>query len=260
MKLRALALLALLLATPAAARADGLSFSTPQRLPHGDPKSADYLSGGEPSIAFDPAGDGHLYVTAPQFIPTGVNEGGNVILGALGLGSASPTNSATGIGYWASDDHGRTWPRSGNTGVPNGGGDSDVAVLPDHSVLAADLAAADTAICISSNFAKSFDNCANGITTNQQGPENDREWLTPAGGKTVYLTYHDFAAGFPIIERSDDGGKSFAPCGTVIDPGGPAAQTYTPQRGTLVSKPVVRKDGTAYVEFTTPAQPAPPVA
>src|SRR4051794_19323553 len=259
MKVRLLLLLACALVAAAVAAdgalADALQFAAPTLLPHGDPKKPDYLSGGEPSIAFDPAGDGHLYVTAPQFIPTGVNGACN----QAGVG-CSPTNSQTGVGYWASDDHGATWPRSGNTGVPNGGGDSDVVVLPEHSVLAADLAAADTAICISSDFAKSFDNCANGLTTNQQGPENDREWLTPAGGKTVYLTYHDFAAGFPIIERSDNGGTSFSPCGTVIDPGGPAAQTYTPQRGTLVSKPVVRKDGTAYVEFTTPAQPAPPVA
>src|SRR4051794_3461424 len=252
--LLSLGLVTLLVAAGAdSALADGLQFGAPLLLPHGTPNKPDYLSGGEPSIAFDPNGDGHLYVTAPQFIPTGVNHACNQII------ECSPTNSPTGIGYWASDDHGASWPRSGNTGTANGGGDSDVVVLPDHSVLAADLTAADTAICISSDFAKSFDNCSNGLTTNQQGPENDREWLSPAGGKTVYLTYHDFTAGFPIIERSDDGGRTFSPCGTVIDPGGPAAKNYTPQGGTLVSKPVIGKDGSVYVEFTTPDQNASPV-
>ena len=75
----------------------------------------------------------------------------------------------------------------------------------------------------------------------------------------LYLTYHDFAGGFPIIERSTDGGRTFTPCGTIIDPGGPAAQNYTPTGGTLVSKPVIGKDGTVFVEFTEPDGASPPV-
>src|SRR5438067_1841607 len=96
-----------LLAAPAALAA-GLQFSPPLLLPHGDPKGADYLSGGEPTLAFDPTGDGHTYVTAPQFIPTGVNHACN----QTGILTCSSTNSPTGIGYWASDDHGTSWPRS----------------------------------------------------------------------------------------------------------------------------------------------------
>src|SRR5437764_1428128 len=46
-------------------------------------------------------------------------------------------------------------------------------------------------------------------------------------------------------------GQSFSPCGNLIDPGGPAAQTYNPGDGTLVSKPVVGPDGSVYVEFST---------
>src|SRR3954447_21639087 len=87
-----------------------LQFSAPLQLPHGDPTKPDYLSGGEPSLAFDPNGDGHVYVTAPQFIPTGVNNGCNQLGSLIGL-SCGPTNSPTGIGYWASDDRGDTWPR-----------------------------------------------------------------------------------------------------------------------------------------------------
>jgi hypothetical protein len=252
-----LTLFVLLVAGAPEALADGLSFTAPQQLPHGDPTKPDYLSGGEPSLAFDPNGDGHVYVTAPQFIPTGANNACNQLGPPLGIPSlCSPTNSPTGIGYWASDDGGRSWPRSGNTGTANGGGDSDVAVLPDHTVLAADLEAADAAVCLSHDFAKTFDNCNSGITSDHTGPENDREWLTVAG-KTVYLSYHDFTAGIPIIERSDDGGKSWQPCGNIIDPS--VATTYTPQGGTLVAKPVVGKDGTVYVEFITPDSAAPPV-
>src|SRR5438309_694324 len=125
--------------------------------------------------------------------------------------------------------------------------------IPRILLPAAALEAAATDICTSKDYAKTFPDCDGGIATNQQGPENDREWLT-RGTKPgeVYLTYRDFAGGFPIIERSTDGGQTFSPCGTIIDPAGPAAKNYTPAGGTLVSKPIVGPDGTVYVEFTTP--------
>ena len=119
----------------------------------------------------------------------------------------------------------------------------------------ADLEAAATDICTSHDFGKTYLDCDNGLATNQQGPENDREWLTRGPGGVLYLTYHDFAGGFPIIERSTDGGHTFAPCGTIIDPTGPGGANYTPAGGTLVSKPVIGSDGTVYVEFTSPTPP-----
>src|SRR4051794_7543798 len=245
----ALATAAAALALTAPAAHAQLAFGPPQQLQHGDPKTHPYYSGGEPSIAFDPNGDGHVYVTAPQFIPTGLDN-------AVGQGP----DSNVGVSVWSSSDHGQSFPLNVLTGAANGGGDSDVEVLQDHTVLAADLEAAATDICTSKDFGKTFPDCQNGLVTNQQGPDNDREWLT-RGTKPgeVYLTYHDFAGGFPIIERSTDGGQSFAPCGTIIDPAGPAAQNYTPSGGTLVSKPVIGKDGTLYVEFATPDENAPPV-
>ena len=246
MTMRSLLLsLACLLALAAPASAD--LFANPTQLPNGDPNAHPYYSGGEPSIAFDPNGDGHVYVTAPQGIPTAA-------------GGATGGDTTQGIAFWGSGDHGQSFPTVRNTGSGNGGGDSDVEVLGDHTVLAADLEAAAAAICISKDFGNTFDNCKGGVTSNQQGPENDRQWLT-RGTKPgeVYLTYHDFAGGFPIIEKSTDGGQNFSPCGTIIDPGGPAAKNYTPAGGTLVSKPVVAPDGTIYVEFTTPDQTAPPV-
>ena len=231
------------------AAAGSLSFTPPQQLPHGNPQAHPYYSGGEPSIAFDPSGDGHVYVTAPQGIPAVV-------------GAVAGADASQGVAFWGSADHALSFPTFQNTGSAIGGGDSDVAVLPDqhHTVLVADLEAVAAAICTSQDFGQTFSDCNGGLATNQQGPENDREWLTP-GTKPgeVYLTYHDFAAGFPIIERSSDGGQTFTPCGTIIDPSGPAAQTYTPQGGTLVSKPIVAPDGTVYVEFTTPDQTASPV-
>jgi hypothetical protein len=245
---KVLVVLVAALALPSAARAGSLSFTTPLQLPHGDPNVHPRYGGGEPSIAFDPAGDGHVYVTAPQGIPA--------VLGPL-VGAG---DSSTGVGYWASADGGKTWPVSGTTGTLNGGGDSDVEILPDHTVLVADLEALDAAICTSKDFAHTFPDCNGGITSNHQGPDNDREWLT-RGTKPgeVYLTYHDFAGGLPIIEHSTDGGKTFAPCGSIIDPLGPAAKTYTPLGGTLVAKPMVAPDGTIFVEFATPDLIANPV-
>jgi hypothetical protein len=228
---------AIALVTAATASADPLSFTSPQKLPA--------FAGGEPSLAFDPNGTGDTYVTAPQGIPTAA--GAPLVGGPL-----------KGVGFWGSHDGGHTFPEVVNTGSGTGGGDSDVEVATDHTVFVADLEATAAAICISSDRGKTFPNCQQATTTNQQGPENDREWITRGTKGELYLTYHDFTAGFPIIEKSTDGGQTFAPCGTIIDPSGPAAQTYTPEGGTLVSKPVVGADGTIYVEFTTPDQAASP--
>ena len=78
---------AALLLAAAGASAARLSFSVPAQLPHGDPHGTPYLAGGEPSLAFDPAGDGHVYVTAPQGIPAAVG-------GVLG-------GNSQGVAYWA---------------------------------------------------------------------------------------------------------------------------------------------------------------
>jgi hypothetical protein len=228
-----------LLATLAfAASAQAVEFTAPQQLPK--------WAGGEPSLAFDPNGTGDMYVTAPQGIPS-----------ALGPVAGLPADK--GVGYWGSHDGGRTFPDSLNTGAGSGGGDSDVEVATDHTVFVADLEAVAAAICTSKDRGKSFPDCDAPFAKNQQGPENDREWLTRGTKGELYLTYHDFAGGFPLIFKSTDGGQNFSPCGTIIDPSGPAASNYTPAGGTLVSKPVVGRDGTIFVEFTTPDSTASPV-
>jgi len=242
------ALAAAALATTGTAQAGSLSFAVPTYLPKGDPNQHPYIQGGEPGVAFDPSGDGHVYVTAPQGIPTVLNS-------VLGVGDCK-----SGVGYWASDDGGRTWPRSGCTGAAAGGGDSDQLVLSDHTVVFADLEAVDTDLCFSTDFAATFPNCSNGLSSDHQGPEDDREWLT-AGLKPgeVYLTYHDFVAGFPIIEHSTDAGRTFSPCGLIINPASDAGRNYSPISGTLVSRPVIDKQGNMYVGFMEPEQLSSPV-
>jgi hypothetical protein len=206
------------------------------------------VNGGEPSIATDPKSPNYFYVTAPQAIPAAAN--------ALAGGS-----NTSGVGFWVSADHGVTFGTGKNIGSGFGGGDSDVAIGPNGSVYVSDLEAVAAAICKSTDHGATFtsgnalsaiDGCSV-VTTNQQGPEDDRPWLSTAPDGTVYLTYHDFAAGFPILERSTDGGSSFAPCGTILDPQGPAGQNYNPLQGTLVAKPAVGPDGAVYVEVTEPA-------
>ena len=215
------------------------------------------FGGGEPSLALDPRDPRNVYVTAPQGIPTGAN---------LVLGGSTATS---GVGFWASHDGGRSFPVAQNIGSAFGGGDSDVEVGSDGRVYVADLEAAGAAICTSTDHGKTFtsgnalsaaDNCKD-VTTNQQGPENDRQWLNVGRGQkdAVYLTYHDFAAGFPIMERSDDNGATFAPCGSILDPAGPAGQNYSPANGTLVAKPALDPAGRMYVEVTEPSLVSPPI-
>jgi hypothetical protein len=238
-----LAALLLLLGSVSSATA-AVSFTKPLQLPF--VSGSTEFSGGEPSMAFDPTGNGALYITAPEGVPA-------VVAAPFG-------GPGQGVGFWASRTAGRTWPGPKAVGSVTGGGDSDVAVQTDHTVYVADLEATAAAICTSHDFGASFPDCASGFARNQEGPENDRQWLTPGRQPNVmYLTYHDFAGGFPIILKSTDSGQSFQPCGSIIDPAGPAAQTYTPAGGTLVSKPIVAPDGTIYVEFATPDQTAPPV-
>src|SRR5438552_3919481 len=67
------------LALAGEAHAAGLAFSDPFALP-GSPPAANGLPGGEPSLVFDPSGDGHAYSVAP---------GGD---------------DTKGVGFWASTD------------------------------------------------------------------------------------------------------------------------------------------------------------
>jgi hypothetical protein len=208
------------------------------------------LNGGEPSLVFDPSSPNYAYVVAPQAIPAA----SNALIGG--------TNT-NGVGFWASSNGAQSFGSGINIGSTVGGGDSDVAVDPKNgSVYTADLEAVAADICKSSDHGQSFtsgnalaagDAC-NAVTTNQQGPEDDRPWLNVGPDSSVYLTYHDLAFGAPIVERSTDGGATFTPCGSILDPQGPAGQNYSPEQGTLVAKPAISPDGSMYVEVTEPPQ------
>src|SRR3954466_14532325 len=99
---------ALLVLTSAASAA--LTLSDPAALPQSLPQ-AHQMQGGEPSMAFDPTGDGHLYAVAPGGEDQGVN-------------------------FWASPNGGNTWQFVHTIGSNAGGGDSDVEVGIDHKVYA----------------------------------------------------------------------------------------------------------------------------
>ena len=222
---------AVLVAVPGVASGQGLGFEAPRKLPN-SPPGASTMQGGEPSVAFDGSGDGHVYVVAP---------GG----------------SDRGINFWASADHGLTFPIAKTVGSQLGGGDSDIEVGIDHAVYAADLEVVANAVCRSHDFGKTFgDNCETNVPTNQQGPESDREWIShdPTHANVLYFTYHDFAGEVPIIEKSTDGGQTFSPCGSITQPGSQQQQDFT-TGGTDVGKPVIGRDGSIYVPVTEPSSP-----
>jgi hypothetical protein len=178
--------------------------------------------------------------------------------------------TTNGVAFWASYDGGHSFTRALNIGSTLGGGDSDIAVGPNHSIYIADLEATASAICSSKDFGKSWasDNAltgairdnvgmgapCSGITIGQTGPEDDRPWVNAGPNGVLYFTYHDFVAGFPLIESSTDGGRTFAPCGLINDPRRPTGANYNPAFGTLVSKPVIGHDGSIYMTVAEPDQ------
>ena len=234
------------------ANASAASFNTPVKLVGAnssgaaDPTSGPF--GGEPSIATDPLG--HVYVQSPESIPSGAN-------------------GTPGSGFWMSNDDGTTFSPGKYIGSYLGGGDGDVIVANTpkaNTVFNADLEAAATEICQSTDFGKTFtgvgplpdpSNCTT-INGGQAGPSDDRPWLTyDPKGQELYLTYHEFVSAQPIAFRSDNGGgDDFAnPCGPLVTD--PTIEANIPQDvtgGTLVARPVVDKAGNLYVLFATTTQ------
>src|SRR3954452_4054465 len=212
---------------PTGAASAALTFSDPAALPKSLPQ-AHQMQGGEPSMAFDPTGDGHLYAVAPGGEDKGVN-------------------------FWASPNGGNTWNYVRTIGSSAGGGDSDVEVGIDHKVYALDLEVASSAVCPSTDFGKTFgDGCETGAAQDQAGAEEDRQWLAhdPNDANTVYFNYHDLALQAPIIEKSTDGGGTFAPCGNLVDP---TSSLFPSAIGnTIVGKTAVARDGNIYVPIGAP--------
>jgi len=232
----AAAVAALLVFAPAAGAAQ--TFNTPVQL-------SNPPAGGEPSIAVDPFG--HVLVTGPQGIPSGVN-------------------GTPGTGLWVSSNDGTSFAKGRFIGSYLGGGDDDV-IYDKGTWYTADLEAVATEICKSSDSGSTWTGVgpfpdSSGCTTinaGQAGPSDDRPWLTadPTNAQRVYLTYHEFVTAQPLaFYTANGGGDGFSnPCGSIVTD--PAIEANVPTDitgGTLVARPVVDKQGTLYILFTTTTQ------
>ncbi|MGI8609318.1 MAG: hypothetical protein ACR2MY_08850 [Candidatus Dormibacteria bacterium] len=209
--------------------------------------------GGEPSIDLD--GKGHVYVSSPKGIVAGFASCDGLL------------TRTSGVATWASSNGGTTFGPKITVGTINGGGDSDTAVDPlNGDVYIADLEAVAAEVCVSTDRGQTYhtvftgaESCSTPTTfTGQTGPENDRQWINVYGPsatyphKDVYLSYHDFATGLPLVFRSQDGGPFLPlppPSIAAADPTIAAAVA----NGTVVAKPVLDKDGGLYELVTTQA-------
>ena len=239
----------------ATAHAAGPSFAKPVQLQGG--------CGGEPSIDTD--GLGHVYVSSPR---------GILAYTASCLNGGAPATATGGVSTWWSGDHGQSFSDMIGAGTANGGGDSDTTVDPQTGdVYLADLEAVGSDICVSHDHGATWnpfpnptgqETCTAGSTPNftagnQSGFEADRQWIDVYGPtatyshKDVYLIYHDFAVGVPLVWRSQDGGP-FQPLAApaMTDP----AFAQQVANGTVMAKPVVDSSGNIYALVTTagPAQ------
>jgi LPXTG-motif cell wall-anchored protein len=219
-----------------AASTGGSEFTKPVKLTG--------AGGGEPSIANDR--HGNVYVVGPQGIPAGVND-------------------EPGVAVWVSHNNGTSFPKAAHAGSFLGGGDSDVEV-DGKTVYLADLEAAASAVCKSTDHGKTFNSIGpapdpgkcGGVVVGQTGPSDDRQWLTADHHGRLYITYHEFVSAQPLIFRSDDGGDDLftaGPCGPLVTD--PTIESNVPTDvtgGTLVSKPVTDSAGNLYVMFTTTTQ------
>jgi len=186
-------------------------------------------------------GAGAVTTTAPQFAPAVVLPGGEGAEPSLAIDtSATPSRNfiyVTAIGdpngplEWHSYNGGASFSRP----VPfdlNGvlrGGDSDVAVNTDGSVIAIDLDVTHASVQISTDHGKTFDD---GTVT---APEDDRPWVT-ADGDNVYVAYHDFVAEDPVVCISTDGGNTFPACNQVFGAGGDPSNCA---ENTIPARPLV---------------------
>jgi hypothetical protein len=243
---------------PGGAGATSMTFSPPVKLLGG--------GGGEPSIATDQ--NGNVYVTSPQGIPAGAATTSTP--NPLPVGpSHIPNGSAAGPGvvFWASHDHGASFGPGVPLGSFLGGGDSDVQVAPDDGTVGIlDLEAVASAVCFSHDQGGTWQSASpvpdptscTVLPTGQAGPSADREWLTLDAGGRAYVTYHEFVSAQPLIFRTDNfGADAFTagPCGRIVTD--PNIEINVPQDvtgGTLMSKPVLDKNGWLYLLFTTTTQ------
>lgn len=232
----ALAAVASMIAT-GGARADQATLGFQPMITLSNDPSQPVGVGGEPSLQDD--GRGHVYVTSPTGLATATVNATGVL----------KINEATGGGaLWRSLDGGKTFANPTNPiffGTKNGGGDTDVTADNTGVLYTADLEAA------AADVQRSTDQGTNltPATTGQNGPDDDREWLTPIGNK-LFLTYHDFTVNVDIVMVSTNGGMTFTPAGTggkIINPLDNPQAASDCFNGNLLSKPVTDANGGLYV-------------
>jgi hypothetical protein len=100
----------------------------------------------------------------------------------------SNNGDSSTVQFWRTADGGKTWAHSSETS-PAGGGDCDVDILPDGTIVSADLEITDSYIQESTDWGKTWK------PVGTAGQQQDRQWLAhSADGTKVYLVYHDFVA------------------------------------------------------------------
>jgi hypothetical protein len=174
---------------------------------------------GEPSIDVTHSGD--IFVTAP---------------------------GGAGVQMWRSFDGGLTFDHR-EIGSDGGGGDSEIEFTSTDFGFTADLRITDSAVSSSRNLFETYDQRGVGI-------EQDRQWLAHWCDRQVFLGYHDFVLEAEMLNRSDDGGRTWSTVPTLISPPGTApgsedAEVAANQGANTFSGPVVvdQKTGDLYITF-----------
>lgn len=162
----------------------------------------DEVGGREPYLAIDP--DGRLFVS------------GHPAEGAFP--GVSP--------LWRSEDGGASWQRLDvalptlPNGDPLAGGDSTVSVGPKGEVYVTDLWLGVT-VSASHDHGETWESTALGAV-----PPHDRQWSAVDAKGRVHVLARDYLPGGSArAYRSDDGGKSFQPTGSVFTPADSRAAT-----------------------------------
>jgi hypothetical protein len=225
---------------------NGFSFSN-QELPPALGSNA-IPGGGEPSIVVDRLHGNRTYISAPGAVPSAagcIQRSGNICNGTL---------------LWYSMNGGQTFTFC-NPSLPNGGGDTHLAVDTSGSIYGADLGLTnvDTQKLASSASGPPTPTTAPGCgfaNTLPTAPEADRQWLATylpdptagTGSARVYLDYHDFAFGVPLECTSLTGGTTWLPCTPMMsDPD----VILDASCNTQIGNQVVDSHGNVYGVFTT---------
>lgn len=188
---------------------------------------------GEPSIAV--GRDGTEYIVAPD-------GAGLRTPNALGAGGSG------GSLIWRSQNRGKSWVFLGNYDLPTGGGDTDVAVTPNGTVVASGLSSVACAtVAVSKDKAQSWraDPLAGCATFPLM---NDRQWTAVDGNNTVYTVIGNVVQGEIDLVRATPSAVGVTPTTTM--------QLYTggdyEWPGTIA---VDGRNGTAYVGWNTTGAP-----